>query len=263
MSTKITNEKYAGKNIRFYNKGNHYELILADRFTIPGDYGVGDDPNSNLVDVINDLRAADKSKELHIFVESYGGDVSCLNMLLQQVMQFQYRVGINTGSACSCGFMLLMFCHEIYCSPFSEFMYHAMWTVTVGKVSECKNFNKFSERWWKELIDNSFIKRVLTEEELAKGETTEVWLTGAEMIERRLVNDYQYYALRNIPSPSTEFFEVGGRVFKRIGDVYREFKMDKPCKKNNQNEYSWAEVVMLNSQLEPVPVGGDCGNTED
>ena len=122
-SSPISNDKYKDRDIRFIDKDDHYELIFTDEFNTPtsGTYN-NDKPETLITDVITDMRAADKTKELHIFVGSFGGLVVGLNMLLQQVFEFEFRVGINLGTACSCGFMLLASCNEIYTAEFSQWM---------------------------------------------------------------------------------------------------------------------------------------------
>lgn len=247
----IIEDKYKDKAVRFYDKGDHYELILADQFVYPGSYG-DEQPDNTIVDVVQDMRAADKTKELHILVSSYGGAVSALAMLLQQIVEFEYRVGINLGTACSCGFMVLMFCHELYCSPFSEFMYHDMSTISYSKIKEMKAYAAFGENWWKTIIDQSFVSRCLTSDELKAGETTEVWLTGKDLIDRHAANAYKNYPTRRIPRPVTaDVYSINGRMFKYdlSKECFVELVPARPCKKNNNNTFEWVDLVMMNSGL--------------
>lgn len=251
-------DKYKDKAVRFYDKSDHYELILADQFTYPGSYDPTEVPNNTIIDVVQDMRAADKTKELHILVSSYGGAVSALAMLLQQVSEFEYRVGVNLGTACSCGFMVLMYCHELYCSPFAEFMFHDMTTVSYSKVKEMRSYAAFGEDWWQTIIDQSFIDKCLTADEIKAGETTEVWLTGRDMINRRVANPYTHYTVRRIPrTPVADIYRIGGRVFSYdpAKACYVELVAARPSKKNNNNTFAWVDLVMLNSGMEAQPIG--------
>ena len=115
------NNKYDNRPIRWLDKKDHYELIFTDDFITPSSGfwdGPMDNGNSQLTDIVLDMRAGDKSKEVHVFVGSFGGEVAALNMILQQLLTYEYRVGINLGTACSCGWMLLFACQERYVSPF-------------------------------------------------------------------------------------------------------------------------------------------------
>lgn len=253
-------DKYKDRAVRFYDKGDHYELILADQFVYPGSYSADEAPDNTLVDVVQDMRAADKTKELHILVSSYGGAVSALAMLLQQIVEFEYRVGVNLGTACSCGFMVLMYCHELYCSPFSEFMFHDMTSISYSKVKEMRSYAAFGESWWQTIIDQSFVDRCLTPEELKTGETTEVWLTGKDMIDRHAANPYKHYPSRRIPRPAQlDIYQINGRVFQYDlkKNCFVELVPARPCKKNNNNTFDWIDLVMMNSGLTAQPAGVD------
>ena len=170
--------KYDNENIRFLDKGSHYELIFTDDFVAPGgnlSHSVFPSSmplhlgsSSVLTDIVMDMREGDKDKELHIFVGSFGGEVAALNMIMQQVLTYNYRVGINLGTACSCGWMLLFACHERYVSPFSQAMYHDISSIYGGKHTELQRNAEFMGRWQKELLKITDTAKVLTEKELAE-----------------------------------------------------------------------------------------------
>lgn len=247
--TSMSDDKYKDQNVRFYDKDDHYELIFVDEFNLPtsGKWYPGDKPEYNLLNIIEDLRNADKSKELHIFIGSFGGYVICLNMMMQNILEFSYRVGINMGMADSCGFMMLCCCNEIYTSPWCQFMYHEMFGCAMGKVQEQQNTVKYNEKWWKLLQDHSFIREILTPEELKLGETSEVYLTGQELIDRGKVMSYSQYKSRVslTKAAPNEFVIVNGNVYRKVGSVYKKYSEDKPCKKNNNNSYSQRDLLYL------------------
>ncbi len=219
--------KYEGKAIRFLDKGDHYELVFTDDFSTPGTPALpAVIPNNVLTDIVCDMRDADKDRELHIFVGSYGGEVCALNMILQEACLFRHRVGVNLGMADSCGWMLFFSCQERYAAPHSQFMYHEMSCFMGGKVSETSRINKYHREWWDSLIALTFTKDVLTEEEFKLGETSEVFLTGAELIRRGQVNDYRYYSKRIIPDESAKGVKVGDVLYVREGSQYVPYKAD-------------------------------------
>ncbi|MBQ7395637.1 MAG: ATP-dependent Clp protease proteolytic subunit [Lentisphaeria bacterium] len=204
-----TNSKYDFQAIRWLDKIDHYELIFTDDFVTPtsGSGRPGKIPlsfshgNSILTDVITDMREGNKSKEVHVFVGSFGGEVAALNMILQQLITYEHRVGINLGTACSCGWMLLFACQERYVSPFSQAMYHDISSYCGGKHAELQLSAEFMGRWQDELLKITDTANVLTEKELELGRTTEVWLTGKDLIDRGAAKDYSKYLTRQIPVP--------------------------------------------------------------
>ena len=240
--------KYENEAIRWLDKGDHYELIFTDDFVIPSSMGIGRQGglplppvvnNSLLTDIILDMRDGVKEKEVHVFVGSLGGEVAALNMILQQLLTYQYRVGINLGTACSCGWILLFACQERYVSPFSQAMYHDISTICGGKHTELQRNAEFMGRWQKEFLKNTYTMEVLTEKELELGRTTEVWLTGRELIERGAAKDYAEYLNRRIPMPMPCFVDVQGKIFGKTdeGWVHMERTDEKPL--------SYAELVRM------------------
>lgn len=238
-------DKYENKAIRFYDKGTHCELIFTDDFNLPssGQMHDGIEANTLITDIVTDLRRANKDKEIHIFVSSFGGYVIGLNMFLQELMQFKHRVGINIGTACSCGFMLLAYCEELYTSPFAEFMYHSMFSVNGGKVTEVKKRNEFDEKLWKLIVQNSYVNEMLTPDELKLAETSEVWLTGADLINRGVAADYTFYNYRNFPLyADNEFYVIGNEVYRQEGQSFVKYVKEKSTKKE-PNEYSYCYIL--------------------
>lgn len=228
----LNDDKYRGKAIRFSDKGDHYELVFTDAFDVPTDGSLGT-PYTVITDIVLDMKEANKNKELHIFVGSYGGAAHCLNMILQHVNQFKHVVGINLGYACSCGFMLLAHCDEIYTTPYASFLYHSMSTLEWGKISEIKHSNEFHHKWWNILVNNSKVRQMLTDDELKLGETSEVWLTGQDLIDRGVAAEYEMYSKRNILQPDTDsFYIVGNDVYRKEGSVFKRYVKDSSTKKN-------------------------------
>jgi len=219
--------KYAGKAIRFADKGDRYELVFTDDFATPGTppspVGAKD---SALTDIVCDMRDADKDRELHVLVGSYGGEVCALNMILQEACLFRHRVGVNLGMADSCGWMLFFSCQERYAAPHSQFMYHEMSCFMGGKVSETSRINKYHREWWNSLLDLTYTREVLTDEEFRLGETTEVFLTGAELIRRKAINDYRLYAMRRPPALTEVGVRIGDTMYIREGSFYVPYKAD-------------------------------------
>ena len=215
-------EKYRGAAIRWLETPDHYELIFTDDFVTPssnslkfstprsGPFSLGG--NALITDIILDMRNGNKEKEVHVFVGSFGGEVAALSMIFQQLLCYKHRVGINLGTACSCGWMLLFACPERYVSPFSQTMYHDISNMAFGKHSELRSNAEFMSLWQKELLHATDTQKVLTEKELELGRTSEVWLTGRQLIERKAAKDYNEYLTRR--TPKDEIYNLDGTLLK-------------------------------------------------
>ena len=223
----LDGDKYSKCAIRWIDKNDHYELVFTDDFVTPSSSGRMPTPgsglsslfgNSLLTDIVIDMRDGDKSREVHVFVGSFGGEVAALNMILQQLLTYQYRVGINLGTACSCGWMLLFACQERYVSPFSQAMYHDISSLCLGKHSEVQRSAEFMNRWQKELLKCTDTEKFLTKKEMELAHTSEIWFTGRELIERGAAKNYDEYLKRRIPFPAHDVVHVGCDLYAKNYD---------------------------------------------
>ena len=148
MMTNENDDKYKDCSIRFYEKKDRYELYFMDKFAVPGKNA--DDAEwqggSLLCDITADLLAADTSKELHIFIWSYGGATEMLCTLLQLIRGFRRTVAVNLGSACCCGWFLFFACDERYSAAYNEFMYHEVSWGGMSKLKEHTNFTAHMQK---------------------------------------------------------------------------------------------------------------------
>ena len=180
---------YSNKSIQFYKKDNRYILIFADVFF----------PSSKedfvITDLYKDLQEADKKCEIHIFIDSPGGDCSTLEMLASEIRKFAQVITVCRGHAMSAGFLLWLIGDERYVTPGAALMFHE--ATHLGwldiKTKEVKNWNEFSLKLNKQLLKEFQVEDFLTADELKLGETSEVWFTGQDMIDRKLALPYDNY----------------------------------------------------------------------
>lgn len=224
-------DKYDNKPLRFKDCESHYELIFADIFRMP------DKDYTASTDVFVDLKEADKNKELHIYINSYGGEVACLTMLMQPILEFKHRVTISSGSAMSAGFVLFACGTERYVNPFHTFMYHASSSFAGGKGLEIKKLGEFIQKEYEAIIEVSGLKDILTKKELELGETSEVWLMGSELIERGSAKDYSEFSKRSSPN-KVDFFSKNDRYFRLEDNEFIEYKA-------TENKLSYSELYTL------------------
>ena len=209
-SIELFQDKYRDKSIRFYDKGDHYDLLFNSEFE-------GANQESPVyTDLLMDLKDADKSKEIHLWIHSCGGDCSTLMLIDQQLNEFEYIVTIGLGEIDSAGFMLWSKGHERYLSPLTLCMYHSLSTGNYGKASEMKEYSEFMTRY--QSIFEVSAKDILTEEELEKGRYTEIWFLGQELIERKKAIDYKNYSKRNKLEP-VEAYRINGDIYLKNEDA--------------------------------------------
>ena len=255
----LDGDKYSRSAIRWIDKHDHYELVFTDDFVTPSSSGRKSDigggslaslfGNSLLTDIVIDMRNGDKDREVHVFVGSFGGEVAALNMILQQLLTYKYRVGINLGTACSCGWMLLFACHERYVSPFSQAMYHDISCMCAGKHTEMQRSAEFMNRWQKELLKCTDTEKFLTARELELAQTSEVWFTGSELIERGAARDYTEYLTRQIPCPAYGAVRVGSDLYVRsLGGKWARFA------KTDDAPLTYPELLEKSREAEELPL---------
>ena len=188
-----TMQNYAGKSIQFYkNDRNQYILIFADEFNELNK------ENSILIDLYKDLLMADKSCEIHIFIQSYGGSTNTMTSLIAEIRKFKYVVTVCTACAMSAGFMLWLCGKERYVEPTANLMFHGMahFGIIDQKVLETKEWIEHAKLTEDLMHVYLGIDKILTKEEIDKAKYTEVWYTGTELIARHIARSYLDYNTR-------------------------------------------------------------------
>lgn len=227
-------DDYFNQPVIFRDCDDHYELIYTGEFEDVGRDSIA------VTKLIQDLKDGDKDTELHIFINSIGGSVDNLSFVLQQVLQYRHRVTICCGSALSAGFILWACGHERYTSPYSELMYHTIYSGYEGKGTELTSYGNHVERLTSELMDAVDMKSLISEDDMQKGKSTEVWYLGKDFIESGKAKDYSEYASREIPISAIVTVAGGNRFFAHAGDKYMELVL------NTDEEYTYTDILEMN-----------------
>ena len=202
-------DKYFDRNIKFYDMKDRYDLIFNSEFD-----GESMRNGSVYSDLLIDLKEADKGKELHIWINSKGGDVDLLMLLSQHIETFEYVVTIGTGEIDSAGFMLWCLGDERYLGQKTFCMYHGLSSGNFGKANEMQEFGVFIEKY--QCVFEAIVrdKGILTEEELKTGRYTEKWFLGKDLIDRGVSYDFVDYADR-ARAEYIDCCKIGGNIFIR------------------------------------------------
>ena len=236
-----------GELIKFREVENHYELIFMDDFNYPS--AENQNPKNVISEVVLKMREANHDKEIHVFVASFGGEVHALTMIFQELLRFKWRVAVNMGYADSCGWMLMFACQERYITEYGEMMYHDMSSFTGGKITELKNELECRKKWWASIQNCTDTKKVLTVEELKLGETSEVWLLGAELIKRGACMPYEMYFKRpEFKTSSDSIVEFNDKKYLKMSEEYVEIELKEL---SDRISYEDLRKSTINAQTSP------------
>lgn len=229
-------DNYFKEPVCFKDCEDHYELIYTGEFESIGRN------STEMTNLLRDLKDGDKDKELHILISSIGGDVENLILILQQVLQYNHRVTVCCGAALSAGFMLWATGHEKYVSPYSELMYHTIFSGYAGKGVELTAYGNHIERLTLKIMEAVNMSDLISEEDMQKGKSTEVWYTGEDFINAGKAKDYSEYITREIPMGAIVVL-AGNRFFAKSGiHSYVELEI------NSETEYSYRDLLEINQQ---------------
>ncbi len=229
-------DDYFNQPVMFRDCDDHYELIYTGEFEDVGKDSIA------VTKLIQDLKDGDKDTELHILINSIGGSVDNLSFVLQQVLEYRHRVTVCCGSALSAGFILWACGHERYVSPYSELMYHTIYSGYEGKGVELSSYGNHVERLTAELMEAVNMKELISKDDMERGKSTEVWYLGKDFIESGKAKDYSEYANRKIPMIALITITGNNRFFAKSGDKYLELVL------NPEKEYTYGDILEIDRQ---------------
>ena len=239
-------DEYFNQPVLFKDCDTHYELIYTGEFENIGRESI------EITKLMQDLKDGDKDRELHIFISSIGGSVENLSLLLQQVLQYRHRITICSGSALSAGFILWACGNERYVSPYSELMYHTIFSGYEGKGVELSSYGNHVERLTDKLMEAVGMDGLISKEDMQRGKSTEVWYIGEDFIKSGKAKSYDDYVNRVPPVPVSVAL-AGGKFFAKAGDKYVELKV------SFDREYDYEELVNMpipeEAPVEPIVEG--------
>lgn len=233
-------DNYYKEPVCFKDCEDHYELIYTGEFESIGRN------STEMTNLLRDLKNGNKDKELHILISSVGGDVENLILILQQVLQYNHRVTVCCGAALSAGFILWATGHEKYVSPYSELMYHTIYSGYAGKGVELTNYGNHIERLTSKLMEAVNMQDLISEEDLQKGKSTEVWYTGEDFINSGKALDYSEYVKREIPLCAMVILADGRFFCKSLNNKYIELNI------NPDVEYTYNDILTINNNSSDI-----------
>lgn len=186
------------ETVKLYFCEDRYELYLFGNLESSND-------NSLYIDIIRGLNTADHSKELHVFINSYGGSIDTLVMFMTAISQFSWVVTIGMGTVMSAGFVLWCMAPERYASPVSNFLHHAWSSFMYGPRSRIEGLANVNTKRDDILDEYVGVAGVLTPEEMKRAKDADIFLLGDDLLKRGACNHIDDYYTR----PK---FEIGNHI---------------------------------------------------
>lgn len=156
---------------------------------IRGDFISPDECSSELT-ALHQLSEQYPHAVLHI--NSGGGLVSTLHEMIAIFSRFQYLTTINVSSACSAAFTLWCIGDIRVAGVFAEFMAHRESYIFGGKTGDHLDYAQHNQKVYTEMM-NEYCGDVLSEFEIEQTQRSEVWLSGQDLIERRVAVSWEDY----------------------------------------------------------------------
>ena len=155
--------------------GDTYHCYLHDEVTEPFDY-----TKFCLL-----LRTADKTKQIRIYLNTPGGDLSSTLGIIDAMTECQATItAVLSGTVASAGTMITMFADEVEVSPFISFMIHYYSGGSFGKGNEIREEVRFNENH-KPFIFNSIYNGFLSKKEIKDViNGKDMWMGRTEILER-------------------------------------------------------------------------------
>ena len=176
-STDIKSFYEKDPNLVIKNQGNRVVV----------DYYLGDSIDSNnnymqLLQVLNDLTSND---EITIHIASPGGSIDTALQIVNAMKLSDGTVNTRAEGLCaSAATFIWLAGQNVYTSPYSTFLFHTCSYCTWGKFNEVKEYSKFFESWFEQIIREIY-KGFLTEEEITQmNGGKDFWFNADEAIER-------------------------------------------------------------------------------
>jgi len=124
----------------------------------------------------------EERKPIELYINSYGGSVYDGFALISAILSSETPVyGYVDGYVMSMAFAIFIACHKRFCGKYSNFMYHEISTVSVGKNTEIEEVTKENRRLQK-MYDELVIERTnLKKNQLDRVKRNKKdWFFGAE-----------------------------------------------------------------------------------
>lgn len=157
------------------NLGALYDYYLSGEITEPQDY----------IEWFDQIRNAGPNDEVHIHINSMGGDLHTAIQFLRVLGETQAEVICSVEGACmSAATMIFLSADRFQITPHSLFMFHNYSAGTFGKGGEMYDQLQF-ERAWSEKFLGEVYAQFLTQEEIqAMLANKDIWMTSDEVAER-------------------------------------------------------------------------------
>lgn len=158
-------------------------------------FQVNDFIDSGLANNLIDFLRKNQGADVVLYVNSYGGEVSSLAVILDALQRFTGKITARvTGIAASAAADILLYCDRVEVSEFAQILYHNTHEYIFGDAETLRKEAEYLEKLDKPLYEKLQEKTGLSREELAeKYLSPETWITAEEAIALNLADGFIDY----------------------------------------------------------------------
>lgn len=190
------------------DRHNRVELHLRGEFT---------GPESNTQELAELYQLSEMYPTLLVYVNSIGGRVDTLTEIINVSKKFDVVITVCNGQASSAGFMIWCTGDIRVTDELAEHMFHREGWGMGGKTDQILDRAEFAKRHFERIV-HEWCGDVVDEEQLEKARTTEVWISGHELIEQgKAISWEQFYQRDTTPLEMMTVANVNGRYYLNVG----------------------------------------------
>jgi len=193
---------------------------------------------------------AEELDTIEIFINSIGGDLVSTIDLIGILKRFNNIITVNTGEALSAGFFIWATGSIRLAYKYSMFMAHREAYGMFGKTKEHKNYVQKIDDVYSKLYEELFSK-ILTKNELKLSETTEVWLSAEDIVNRGSGLYYDDYNNGLLELANIYVSPVTNKYYKYDNGKFIEIEIEEKQEFENEMEIikkelkgDWWQILM-------------------
>ena len=171
------------------------------------------------------LNLSSEYSTIAVFINSVGGDADTFIELLSILKRFDNIITIGSGSVCSAGFMTWCIGHVRVVQDYTSLMAHRETYSVHGKGTLHREIYNCIQNNFKKAAEDIY-EGILTEEEMVKIESTDIWLTYQDMLDRGVAISWDTFCYRDT-----------GHTVNSVGNVLTFDQHDTPFMQNGDILY--------------------------
>lgn len=184
--------------------------------------GIFDDPQNNTYELgmLNNLTS--EYSTVVVYINSQGGQIDMLTELMSILRRFDLVITVGSGTVASAAFMLWSIGDVRVLQKYTTMMMHRESYSMVGKTDQHVEYAQFVQKVNTKMMEE-ICEEVLTEEELHKMRTTEVFFCENDMFEREVAIPWEQFCEHDDHTVEIDYlFKMNDQMYMKYGDLFVE-----------------------------------------